>query len=128
MKSCASKCDREMFLVPERLKGRHRGVQSEKAVEVEHRFLRNIDGWPHSVVAGLAVGHNDVEAVSRAALEDHDQALGANAGIGRAQGRAREKARQRGRADYSQRAVAKKNASSDGHKTSSQLSVLSTQN
>src|ERR1700688_1187464 len=114
-----------MLLFPERLKGRHRGMQSEKAVEIEHGFLRDIDGRPHGVVIGLAVRHNDVEAVGCSALEDHDQALGANSEIGGAKGRAGEKARQRGRPYYSQRAVAEKNATSDGHKN--QFSVLGSQ-
>jgi hypothetical protein len=37
------------------------------------------------------VRHNDVEAVGRSALKDHDQPLVANAGIGRAKGGARQK-------------------------------------
>src|SRR5260370_20615417 len=114
-----------MLLVPERLKGRHRGMQSEKAVEVERGFLRNIDGRSHGVVTRLAVGHNNVEAVGRPALKDYDESLGTDSGVGRAKGRAGQETRQRGRADCSQRAIAKENASCDGHKTS--FSVLSCQ-
>src|ERR1700676_2974977 len=99
-----------MLLFPERLKRRHRRMQSEKAVEIEHGFLRYVDGRAHGVVTELAVWHNDIEAVSCSALEDHYQALGANSGIGSAKGGARQKARERSRAYYSQRAVAKKNA------------------
>src|ERR1700716_3571064 len=84
--------DREMLLFPERLKSRHCWMQSEKAVEVEHGFLRDVDGRTHGVVTRLAVGHDDVEAVGRAALEDHYQTLGANAGVGRAKGRSRQEA------------------------------------
>src|SRR5882762_7955758 len=68
-----------MLLFPERLKSRHRRMQSEKAVEVEHGFLGDVDGWPHGVISGLAVGHNDVEAVGCAALEDYYQTPGSAA-------------------------------------------------
>jgi hypothetical protein len=63
------------------------------------------------------VRHNNVESVGGSALKDHDQTLRANAGIGRAKGGARQETGERGGADYCQRSVAKKNASSDGHKT-----------
>ena len=62
-------------------------MQSEKAVKIEHRFLRNIDGWPHGIVVRLAVGHNDVETVGGSALKDDDQPLVANAGVGSAKSR-----------------------------------------
>src|SRR5438132_8541149 len=52
-----------MLLFPERLKRRHCGMQSEKAVEVEHGFPGDVDGRTHGVVTGLAVGYDDVEAV-----------------------------------------------------------------
>src|SRR6202158_278302 len=84
--------DGEMLLFPERLKSGHRRMQSEEAVEIEHGFFRNVDGRPHGVVAGLAMGHNDVEAVGCTALEDHYQTLGGDDGVGRAKGRARQEA------------------------------------
>jgi len=82
--------DRKMLLLPERFKGRHRRMQSEKAVEIEHGFLRDVDGRTHGVVARFAVRHNNVESVGGSALKDHDQTLRANAGIGRAKGGARQ--------------------------------------
>jgi len=82
-------------------------MQSKKAVEIKHGFLRDVDGRPHGVVTRLAVRHNDVESVRRAALENHDESFGAHSGVNRAQSRARKKARQRRRADHNQRSVAK---------------------
>src|SRR4030081_1690865 len=114
-----------MLLFPQRLKRCHRGMQSEKAVEIKHRLLRDIDGRPHRVVAGFAVWNNDVEAVCGSALKDHDQALGANAGISRAKCSAGQEAGQGGSSDYGQRAVAEKHSTSDCHKTCFQLSALS---
>ena len=46
----------------------------------------------HRVVGALAVRHDDVEAVGCAALEDHDQALGARPGSTCAESGAGEKA------------------------------------
>src|SRR5208282_6513163 len=106
----------EMLLFPQWLERRHRWMQSEKTVEVKHRLPGDVNRRPHRVVTRLAVRHNDVQSVGRTALENDDQALGANPGVSGPKGRARQKARQRGRANYSQRTVAKKNPSSDGHR------------
>ncbi len=67
--------DGQMALVPERLQGRHRGMQSEEAVEIDDRVARNIDRRPHGVVSLLAVRNHDVQSVGRAALEDDHQPL-----------------------------------------------------
>src|SRR6266478_3409971 len=90
-----------MLLLPERLKRRHRGMQSEKAVEGEHGFLRDVDGRPHGVVTGFAVGHNDIEAVGGAALKDYDESLGTDSGVGSAKARTGQETRKRRRTDYS---------------------------
>jgi hypothetical protein len=62
------------------------------------------------------VGHDDVETVGGSALKDDDQPFVANAGIGCAKSGTRKKARQGSGSDNGQCAVAKKNASSDGHR------------
>ena len=65
--------NRQVLLFPQRLKCRHRRMQPKETVQIEHRFLRNIDRWPHRVVRRLAVRHNNVQTIGRAALKDHDQ-------------------------------------------------------
>ena len=75
-------------------------MQSEEAVEVDHRLARNIDAGPHGVVLRLGVGNYDVQSVGGTALKDHDQAFGASAILDGAESCAREKARHRRRADH----------------------------
>jgi len=55
-------------------------VEAEKSIEIEYLILRNGDAGAHGVVVVLAVGHDNVEAVGGAALEDDDEAA-----IGRGQ-------------------------------------------
>src|SRR5208283_6083012 len=107
--------DGEVFLLPERLKRRHCRVESEEAVEIEQGFFRNVDCGPHRVVCRLTVRYDDVEPVSRTALEDDDQAPGANSGIGCAVGRARQETWERRCAYYGQGAIAKKDATGNRH-------------
>jgi hypothetical protein len=59
--------------------------------------------------------HHDIQTVGRAALKDYNQAPGAGTRLNRAPGGASEKTRNRGRADDGECAVAKKDATSDGH-------------
>ena len=75
-------------------------MQSEKAVEVEHRFLRDVDGRTHRVVTRLAMRNDDVEAVRGSALKDDDQSLGAKARVGGSKGGARQEPWKCGGADY----------------------------
>src|ERR1700722_3338220 len=91
-------------------------MQSEKSVEIEHGFFRDVDGRAHSIVAGLAVRDDDVEAVGCSALEDDDQAFVADSRIGGSEGGARQEAGESGVADYGHGAVAEKNSSSYRHK------------
>src|SRR5205807_7376078 len=65
--------DSQVTLLPQGLKRGYGRMQAEEAVEVNHRAARDIDGWAHGVVRLLAVGHDYVQAVRGAALEDHDQ-------------------------------------------------------
>ena len=86
MKSWASKCerwvgrsggvnDREMALCSTAAESRHRGMQTEESVQVDHRFAGNIDRRPHRVISGFAVWDHDVKAVGGAALKDDYQPL-----------------------------------------------------
>jgi hypothetical protein len=63
-------------------------VQSEEAIDIHNGFLRDVDIGPHRIILPLAMRDNDVEAVGSAALEDHDQALGARCGLSRGAGNA----------------------------------------
>src|SRR5712692_4995201 len=108
--------DGQMALLPQRLKCRHGGMQTEEAVEINHGTARDIDGGAHSIVQLLAVRYDDVEAVGGAALEDHNQTLVPRTGIGRAVSYASEKTRDGRRTNDSECAVSKKYASRDRHK------------
>src|SRR5579859_1390884 len=84
-------------------------MQAEEAVEINHVFAWNIDAWPHRIVLGLGVRHDDVEPVGCATLEDHHQTLVARA-FDRAESCARKEARHRGGSDDRECAVAKEYA------------------
>src|SRR6266581_924865 len=90
-------------------------MQAEEAVEVECRFFRNVDCRSRAVVRSLAVRHDDVETVRRAALEEDDQALRPRARIGGAIGGSRQKTRQWRCADRGQGAVAEEHSAGNGH-------------
>src|SRR5579859_5207350 len=99
-------------------------MQAEVSVEIEYRLARNVDAGTHGVVPRIGVRDYDVQSVGGAALKDHDQALVAQGAFDGAESGAREEARHRGRADDGESAVAKKNATGDGH-GEPQFSVLS---
>ena len=107
--------DGQMTLLPQRLKRRQRRMQSKAAVEVEHRLARDIDAGPHGVVLRLRVRHNNVQPIGGATLKNDDQTPVARARIDRAKSRAREEARYGCRTDDGQCAVAKEDATCDGH-------------
>ena len=65
--------DGEMTLAVERRESGHGRVEAELAVEIEHLAGLDGDGRAHAVVVRLTVGHDDVEAISRTALEEHDE-------------------------------------------------------
>ena len=92
-------------------------MQPEESIEIKHRFARNVDARPHGVILRFAIRHHDVQAVGCAALEDHDQALIAHARLS-TYGGASEKTRHRRRADDGERAVTKKDATTNCHKVS----------
>src|SRR5579862_5229706 len=105
--------DGEMALLPERLKGRQRRMKAEEAVEVENVFARNADAGPHRVILRLGVRHDDVKPIGGAALKNHDQPFGACARRRRTEGGASQKSGYRCRSDDGERAVTKKDATSD---------------
>ncbi len=108
--------DRQVALLPQRLQRREGRMQAEEAIEIEHRFLGNIDAGSHGVVLRLAVRDDDVESIGGAALEDHDQALGTVAILCGSENRASQETRDRGGADDGEGAISEEDATS-WHKT-----------
>src|SRR5262249_25523496 len=106
-----------MFLVPQRLERTHGGMQSKETVQVNNVLAGNGDRWPAAVVRLLGVWHHDVQAVSRAALEQHHKALarGAPGGGLRGINRARKKTGNHAGAYDRQRAMLQENSASDCH-------------
>src|SRR5581483_1980025 len=91
-------------------------MQAEESVEIENRFLRDVDAGPHGVILRLPMRHHDVQPVRGAALKNYNQALGSPAILNGSERRPFEKTRQRCRADHGQCTVTKKNPTSDGHR------------
>jgi len=56
-------------------------MQTKESIQINNSISRNADSGPERVIRGLAVRHNDVQSVSRAALEDDNQALGSCARV-----------------------------------------------
>src|SRR5277367_295150 len=110
--------DGQLTLFPKWLERRERRMQAEEAIQIDDRLTRNIDARPHRVILRLGVGHHNVQAVGRSPLENHDQALGARPGLRSAPRGASQKAWHGRRADNGECAIAKKYATSDGHKKS----------
>src|SRR5271169_1186596 len=92
-------------------------MQSKESVKIEHRLARNVDARTHRVILRLAIRHHNIQTVGRPALEDDDQALGARTWFSRAHSGASKKTRHSRRPNDSQRTVAKKNPTCNGHKT-----------
>ena len=46
-------------------------MESEETVEFDNRVAGDVDGGTHCIIRAFGVRHDDVEAVGRAALEDH---------------------------------------------------------
>src|SRR5262249_817482 len=107
--------DRQLTLLPERLKRREGRVQAEEAIEIDDGFSGNVDAGPHPVVLGLAVRNDDVQAVGGCTLEDDQQTLRMRPGFGGSERCAGKKARDGGGADHSEGTVADENAASDRH-------------
>ena len=108
--------NRQLTLLPQRLKRRKRRMQAKESVKIKHSLARNVDAGPHGVILRIAVRHHNIQTVGSPTLEDHDQPLGAQARLSRAQGRTRKKTRHRSRTGNGKRTVANKNATSNSHK------------
>src|SRR5437879_4445022 len=90
-------------------------MQSEEAVEIDHRCARNGDGGAHLVISWFAMGHNDVQSIGSAALEEDDHPF-FSAPVNICQGSASQEARNRASADYCKGAVLQENSSCNGHR------------
>src|SRR5437764_10218023 len=97
--------NREMPLLPDRLEGSHGRVQHEKTVKIDDGTAWNIYRRPHGVISLLAVGHDNVQAVSGPALKDDNQAFWSRVLLGTESGTLQE-CRQCRSADQRQRAIA----------------------
>src|SRR5215467_11751498 len=115
--------DGEVLLVPQRLKSRHRRMQTEESIEIKHRFARNVDGRPHRVVRQLTVRDDDVQSISGAALENDDQPFRFCARLSRSIRGTCKKTRERGGSYRGECAVEKKYSTGDGHKWQSAIGL-----
>ena len=111
--------DGEIARAKQRRERRQPRVEAEEAVEVDGRVAaagrpRNRDRRPRLVVIGLAVRHDDAQAVDGSALEDGDEPLRAN-GSSLREGRAREERRREAEADEREGAVLEEDATG-GHR------------
>src|ERR1700685_4734088 len=96
-------------------------MQSEEAVEIDHRLARNIDAGAHGVIWRVGVGNHNVESIGRTALKDHDQAFVVGPWRDRAKRGASQKCGHRGCADQRQCAIPQKYSARKRHKNSSWL-------
>src|SRR6266567_8535368 len=86
--------DGQLILVKERLKGSEAGMQTKESVQVDRGIsiqlgvckykprtpaatlgLRNGNRRTQAIIIRFAEGHDDIQAVSRAALKQHDELL-----------------------------------------------------
>src|ERR1700722_4770132 len=71
--------DGQLSIVKKRTEGREARMQPEKTVEIDCcslcaiARLRNRNRWANAVIVFFAEWHDDVQAVSGAALEEDDQ-------------------------------------------------------
>ncbi len=81
----ADRVDRgEVFCVPQRPERRETGVQAEVPVQVQDVLLRHGDARPFLIIDRVTMGHDHVEPVHGATLEETDQ----HSAVGRTGGRA----------------------------------------
>ena len=108
--------DRKMTLIPQRLQRRHSRMQPEEPVKIDHRIAWNVDGRSHRVVRLLPVRNHDIQPIRRPALKNHNQTLvpSPSSSPERCTG---QEAGNRGRTHNRQRAIPKKDASCNGHKS-----------
>src|ERR1700676_4167804 len=107
------------------MEGPQRRMQSEKAVEVEHGFMRNINVRAHCVVLLLAVWDNNIQAICGPSLENYHQAFVLGVRTYCSPGSASQEARHSRRAHDGKSAIAKEYPACNSHKSSAQqLSLL----
>jgi hypothetical protein len=90
-------------------------MQSEKSIQVENVFARNVDTRPHPVISLLPMRHDNVQAIRSPALKNDHQPLGTRAGLDRPKRSSSQEARHGGRAHDCQSTIAKKYATRDVH-------------
>ena len=69
--------DRKVTLLKQRLERRHRRMQAELPVQIQHVLLLDRNRRTHRVVVLLLIRHHDVQSVGRATLKQHHQFLSA---------------------------------------------------
>src|SRR6266566_2284827 len=95
-----------------------RRMQSEKAIEVEHGFMRNINVRAHCVVLLLAVWDNNIQAICGPSLENYHQAFVMGVRTPCAQGSASQEAGHSRRAHDGKNTIAKEYPACNSHKVS----------
>src|SRR6516162_5960600 len=92
-------------------------MQPEEAVQIKDRTPGNTDRWSHGVIGRFAMGHDDVQTVGGAALENDNQAFVLRTRRDGSLRRTREKRGQGGGAYDGEGPVLHKYAACDRHKS-----------
>src|ERR1041384_6833568 len=90
-------------------------MEPEEAIKIKHALPRNGDAGAHVVIRLLAMRDHNVQSVSSAALEEHDQALCARSSSLSGIHRACKKTWHHAGANNGQSAILQKNSASDRH-------------
>src|SRR6202049_1258147 len=93
-------------------------MQSEKAIEVQHGVMRNINVRAHCVVLLLAVWDNNIQAICGPSLENYHQAFVLGVRTCCSQGSTSQEARHSRRAHDGKSAIAKEYPTCNSHKGS----------
>src|SRR5258708_27363140 len=94
-------------------------MQSEKAIQVEHGFMRNINVRAHCVVLLLGVWDNNIQAICGPALENYHQAFVMGVRARHAQGSASQEAGHSRRAHDGKSTIAEQYPACHSHTVSS---------
>src|ERR1051325_10066301 len=90
-------------------------MQAKKAVKINHTLPRDGDAGAHVVIRLLAVRNDNIQPISGAALEEHDQPFCARSSGLSGIHRARKKAWNHAGAHNGQRAVLEENSAGNRH-------------
>src|ERR1700680_2704659 len=93
-------------------------MQSEKAIEVQHGVMRDINVRAHCVVLLFAVWDNNIQAICGPSLENYHQAFVMGVRTHCAQGSASQEAGHSRRAHDGESTIAKENPARNSHKGS----------